>query len=61
MRFVNSFLNEVIFNYNRIEDLVSIIHYFIIKTYPRKRKLNKIRKELEEDEKKERESHNNED
>lgn len=30
------------------EDLISIIHYFSMKSYSYKRKLNKIRKELEE-------------
>lgn len=30
------------------EDLISIIHYFSMKSYSHKRKLNKIRKELEE-------------
>lgn len=43
------------------EDLVSIIHYFTMKSYSHRRKLNKIRRDLEEDENKERESLNNED
>ena len=31
------------------EDLISIIHYFSMKSYSHRRKLNKIRKELEEE------------
>ena len=31
------------------DDLISIIHYFTMKSYSHRRKLNKIRKELEED------------
>lgn len=34
------------------EDLVSIIHYFTIKSYSHRRKLNKIRKELENESRK---------
>ena len=30
------------------EDLISIIHYFSMKSYSHRRKLNKIRKELEQ-------------
>lgn len=33
------------------EDLISVIHYFTMKSYSHKRKLNKLRKELENDEK----------
>ena len=33
------------------EDLISIIHYFSIKLYSHRRKLNKLRKELELSEK----------
>lgn len=36
------------------EDLISIIHYFSMKSYSHRRKLNKIRKELEEEQKIER-------
>lgn len=32
------------------EDLISVIHYFTMKSYSHRRKLNKLRKELEEDE-----------
>ena len=34
------------------EDLISIIHYFSMKSYSHRRKLNKIRKELENNDKK---------
>ena len=33
------------------EDLISVIHYFTMKSYSHRRKLNKLRKELENDEK----------
>lgn len=33
------------------EDLISVIHYFTMKSYSHRRKLNKLRRELEEDEK----------
>jgi predicted site-specific integrase-resolvase len=31
------------------EDLISIIHYFSMKSYSNRRKLNKIKKELEQE------------
>lgn len=34
-----------------IDDLISVIHYFTMKSYSHRRKLNKLRKELEQDEK----------
>ena len=34
-----------------MEDLISVIHYFAMKSYSHGRKLNKLRKELENDEK----------
>lgn len=41
------------------EDLISVIHYFTMKSYSHRRKLNKLRKELENEEKeKGRESNN---
>lgn len=40
-------------------DLISVIHYFTMKSYSHRRKLNKLRKELEQDEK-ETKSNNNE-
>lgn len=33
------------------DDLISVIHYFTMKSYSHRRKLNKLRKELEQDEK----------
>lgn len=33
------------------DDLISVIHYFTMKSYTHRRKLNKLRKELEQDEK----------
>ena len=33
------------------DDLISVIHYFTMKSYSHRRKLNKLRKELENDEK----------
>lgn len=33
------------------EDLISVIHYFTMKSYSHRRKLNRLRKELEKDEK----------
>ena len=39
------------------DDLISVIHYFTMKSYSHRRKLNKLRKELENEEKK-RESNN---
>ena len=38
------------------EDLISIIHYFSMKSYSHRRKLNKLRKELELGEKEEQQS-----
>lgn len=38
------------------EDLILIIHYFSMKSYSHRRKLNKLRKELELSEKKEQQS-----
>ena len=32
------------------EDLISILHYFSIKSYSHRRKINKMRKELEQEE-----------
>lgn len=40
------------------EDLISIIHYFTMKSYSHRRKLNKLRKELELDEKQARKYNN---
>lgn len=43
------------------DDLISIVHYFTMKSYSHRRKLNKIRKELENSEKEERKSNNTKD
>ena len=45
------------------DDLITIVHHFTMKSYSHRRKLNKIRKELESNEKDKRtsESNNNED
>lgn len=43
------------------DDLISIVHYFTMKSYSHRRKLNKIRKELENSEKEERKSDNTKD
>ena len=40
------------------EDLISVIHYFTMKSYSHRRKLNKLRKELENDEKEKSKSNN---
>lgn len=40
------------------EDLISVIHYFTMKSYSHRRKLNKLRKELENEEKEGRKSDN---
>lgn len=42
------------------EDLISIIHYFSMRSYSHRRKLNKLRKELELNEKEDRKSANTE-
>ena len=42
-------LSEKNFEPELTEDLISIIHYFSMKSYSHRRKLNKIKKELEND------------
>ncbi len=42
------------------EDLIAIIHYFSMKSYSHRRKLNKLRKELELSEKEDKQSNNTE-
>lgn len=39
------------------EDLISVIHYFTMKSYSHRRKLNKLRKELENNEKESKSKH----
>lgn len=43
------------------DDLITIVYYFTMKSYLYRRKLNKIKKELESNEKQNNESSNNED
>jgi len=46
---LNDALDNRTYEQELTEDLISIIHYFTMKSYSHRRKLNKIRKELEED------------
>lgn len=46
---LNDSLDNRTYEQELTEDLVSIIHYFTMKSYSHRRKLNKIRKELEEE------------
>lgn len=46
---LNDTLDNRTYEQELTEDLISIIHYFTMKSYSHRRKLNKIRKELEED------------
>lgn len=48
---LNDALDNKTYEQELTEDLISIIHYFTIKSYSHRRKLNKIRKELEEEQK----------
>jgi predicted site-specific integrase-resolvase len=45
---LNDALDNRTYEQELTEDLISIIHYFTMKSYSHRRKLNKIRKELEE-------------
>ena len=44
---LNDILENKSYEQELTEDLISIIHYFSMKNYSHKRKLNKLRKELE--------------
>ena len=44
---LNDILENKTYEQELTEDLISIIHYFIMKNYSHRRKLNKLRKELE--------------
>ena len=44
---LNDSLDNRTYEQELTEDLISIIHYFAMKSYSHRRKLNKIRKELE--------------
>lgn len=48
---LNDALDNKTYEQELAEDLISIIHYFTMKSYSHRRKLNKIRKELEEEQK----------
>lgn len=45
---LNDTISNKTYEQELTEDLISIIHYFTMKSYSHRRKLNKIRKELEE-------------
>ena len=45
---LNDTISNKSYEQELIEDLISIIHYFSMKSYSHRRKLNKIRKELED-------------
>ena len=44
---LNNILENRSYEQELTEDLISIIHYFTMKNYSHRRKLNKLRKELE--------------
>lgn len=44
---LNDTLENKTYEQELTEDLISIIHYFTMKSYSHRRKLNKLRKELE--------------
>lgn len=48
---LNDVLDNKTYEQELTEDLISIIHYFTMKNYSHRRKLNKLRKELEENNK----------
>ena len=49
---LNDVLSNKTYEQEMTDDLISIIHYFTMKNYSHRRKLNKLRKELEQHEKK---------
>lgn len=49
---LNDILENKTYEQELTEDLISIIHYFTMKNYSHRRKLNRLRKELESKEKK---------
>lgn len=49
---LNDILENKTYEQELTEDLISIIHYFTMKNYSHRRKLNKLRKEIESSEKK---------
>ena len=48
---LNDILDNKTYEQELTEDLISIIHYFTMKNYSHRRKLNKLRKELETEKK----------
>lgn len=56
---LNDKLENKTYEHELTDDLISVIHYFTMKSYSHRRKLSKLRKELEQDEK-ETKSNNNE-
>lgn len=48
---LNDKLENKTYEQELTDDLISVIHYFTMKSYSHRRKLNKLRKELEQDEK----------
>lgn len=48
---LNDKLENKTYEQELTEDLISVIHYFTMKSYSHRRKLNKLRKELEQNEK----------
>ena len=56
---LNDKLENKTYEQELTDDLISVIHYFTMKSYSHRRKLNKLRRELEQDEK-ETKSNNNE-
>jgi predicted site-specific integrase-resolvase len=49
---LNDILENKTYEQELTEDLISIIHYFTMKNYSHRRKLNKLRKEIENNEEK---------
>lgn len=55
---LNDAIEDKSYEQELTEDLISVIHYFTMKSYSHRRKLNKLRKELENEEKEGRKSNN---
>ena len=55
---LNDKLENKTYEQELTDDLISVIHYFTMKSYSHRRKLNKLRKELEQDEKETKSSNN---
>ena len=48
---LNDALENKTYEQELTEDLISVIHYFTMKSYSHRRKLNKLRKEIENESK----------